>query len=221
MTKVLRFSLAGLFLIAFGPASFAAKNSDMSKRLDKASAFLNGKKVSRLDVEKTVVSDLLNKTMISKGEIFLGDGKFRWETTEPEKSLIVFDGKTVWTMQTAPAGLEGPAQVTKASLTAKSKDQILVKLLSGGKISSKFRLLGSEKNDEGTVLKMEPVKPDVTVKNFFLILGGKPERLQEIRYTDDVGNLTKIRILKNEAVKKPSASLFEFQVPKDAEVNEL
>lgn len=218
MIKALRVLAVGLSLMCFSAVSSAAKTTATDKRIDKATTFLSPKKTARLDVEKTVVSELLNKTTTAKGEIFLGGGKFRWETTSPEKSLIVFDGQTVWTQQTE----EGSnPQVTKTKLNGKSKDQILVKILSGGKISSKFRLTGMEKADETTVMKMEPVKADPTVKNFSLVLGGKPERLQEIRYTDDIGNLTKIRILKTDTVKKPAADLFKYQVPKDAEVNEL
>lgn len=221
MTKVFVRTLIGSLLLGFGSVSSAANSSAVIKRLDKASAFLATKKVMRLDVEKTTVSEILNKTTESKGEIFLGGGKFRWETTTPEKGLIVFDGKTLWTSQEAPAELGGPAQVTKSTLNGKAKDQILLKILSGGKISTNFRLLESEKNEEGTVLKMEPKKADASVKNFSLLMGGKPERLREIRYTDDIGNLTKIRILKNEDVKKPAADLFKFEAPKGAEVNEL
>jgi len=59
------------------------------------------------------------------------------------------------------------------------------------------------------------------VKNFAAIIGGKPEKLKEIRYTDDVGNLTKIKILKSAVVKAPGEDLFQYKAPKGAQVNEL
>lgn len=209
--------------LVIGGAVFAApkKKNDAAKRLDQAGAFLSGAKVTKIKVEKTVVSELLAKTTSSSGEIFVGGGKFRWETEAPDKSTVVFDGKTLWTAQPPPPEFGGATQVTKSSLKGKGKDQVLVKILSGGKLSSKFKVLNSIAGRDDTVLNLAPSSPDPSVKDFSVVLAGKPERIREIRYVDDVGNLTKIRVLKTSAVKKPEAKLFSFEVPKNAEVNEL
>lgn len=221
--KAVLFALAFAVGSGFAPATAATKSkaAPVPKRLDRATEFLKGVKVTKLDVEKTVVSELLGKTTTSKGLITLGSGKFRWETTEPEKSLIVFDGKTLWTLQTPSPELGGPAQVTKSTLNGKARDQILVKILGGGKMSSKFEIRRSESGDDGFVVQLAPLKPDPTVRDFSVVLGGKPERLREIRYGDEVGNQTKIRILDSSTVKKPAKDLFKFQAPKGAEVTEL
>ena len=207
--------------LSLSAAAAKTKSVPTPKRLDQATGFLKATKVTKLDVEKTVVSDLLGKTTSSKGEIVLGKGKFRWETTSPEKSLVVFDGKTLWTLQQPIAELGGPAQVTKSQVSGKARDQILVKMLSGGKLSQKFRVQDAIQDQSETILRLSPVKPDPNVKDFSVVLGGKPEKLHEIRYGDEVGNQTTIRILGTETVKKPAKDLFKFEVPKGAEVNEL
>lgn len=209
------------FLLLAMPAAGLAKAPGALQRVDKAMAFLAGSKVTRLQVEKTVTSELMGKTSVSDGEITVGSGKFRWETTSPEKSQMVYDGKIFWTLQVPPVDLGGPIQVTKTSVSGRVKDQILVKVLSSGKISSRFRLLGTETADQQTVVRLEPLKEDPTVRDFSLVIGGKPEKIREIRYKDEIGNLTVIRILNSETIKKPAAGLFKFEVPKGAQVNEL
>lgn len=204
-------------------AAPAAKPISLTKRLDHATVFLRSPKIMKLQVEKTVVSELLGKTTSSTGEIIFGQGKFRWETMKPEKSLVVFDGKTFWTLQEPPKELGGPAQVTRSRIDGKARDQILIKLLSGGKLSSKFKVDDAVPvaGKKDVVIHLSPLKPDPNVKAFSVLLTGQPERLEEIRYTDEVGNQTTIRILDSTTVKKPAADLFKFEAPKGAEVSDL
>ena len=213
---------AAMFLMAgFSLANISsATDSKEAKRLDRAARFLSGGKVFSLDVEKSVTSEIMGKTTVSAGSIVLGTGKFRWETTTPEKSLLLFDGKTVWTLQEAIDAKSHP-QVTKAKLTKKNKDQVLIKLLAHGKISENFGVKSVAKEGDDRILSLEPLQADPSVKNFTAVLGDKPERLKEIRYADELGNLTKIRILKARLLKVPDADVFEFKVPKDAQVTDL
>ena len=72
-------------------------------------------------VEKSLSSEFLDKPQVSQGKISLTSGKLRWETTSPEKSLILFDGKILWTQQSPNSDFPGPDQVTKTRSTKKCK----------------------------------------------------------------------------------------------------
>lgn len=213
--------IPALHLLVGACFALAANTAD-KKLLDQSTAFLRDSGTKHLTVEKTVVYDLLDKTQKSAGDIYVGQGKFRWETTSPEKSRIVFDGKTLWTLQEPPPSLGGAAQITKSQLSGKAKDQVLVKLLAGrDKFSSKFTTLKSEEKDGLKVYALEPVKKDPTIKAFSLAIDPSDKTLHRISYTDEVGNKTAIEIQKIEKVKKADPGLFHMEIPKGAEVNEL
>lgn len=199
----------------------AGANTKDQKFLDQSTAlFRSGKSVTQLEVEKTTVFELLDKTTKSKGEIFLGKGKFRWNILTPEKSQIVFDGKMLWTSQEDSNG--GKTQVTKSRVDGKAKDQILIKLLAGdGKLSTKFKIEKLEAKGDLKVFHLKALKEDPAIKAFVLTVDKSTKNLRTISYSDEVGNRTEIEILNRKILKKPDAKLFQFQLPKNAEVNEL
>ncbi|MBX2988173.1 MAG: outer membrane lipoprotein carrier protein LolA [Bdellovibrionaceae bacterium] len=204
----------------FSLALAAGGNADL-KKIDQATAFLRGSNGRKIIVEKTVVYDLLDKTQTFKGVITLSNNKFRWETSEPEKSLIVFDGKTLLTLQYPPAELGGPVQVTRSRLNGKAKDQVLLGLLAGReKFSGRFKINSTKKDGKLKTYELEPLKADPSVRRFSIAIED-PAKLKEISYVDEVNNKTAIRIIKHEAVKNPAAKLFEVKLPKDAEVTDL
>lgn len=203
------------FCVAATPATKTQKFLDQSTAI-----FRGGNSVTQLEVEKTTVFELLDKTTKSKGDIFLGKGKFRWNVLSPEKSQIVYDGKILWTAQEDLGG--GKTQVTKSRVDGKAKDQILVKLLAGdGKFSSKFKIEQVETKGELKVFHLKALKEDPAIKTFSLSVDKSGKKLRAISYVDEVGNRTEIEILNHKTIKKPDAKLFKFEIPKNSEVNEL
>lgn len=176
-------------------------------------------KVMRLSVEKKTESILLEKTETSAGEIHLKKDRFRWETSEPVKSLILFDGKNLWTMQENPEALGGGKQVTKSVMTKTSKDQILFRLIAGQvRIVEDFLVTRLKTNEGEAVFELKPKKEDPSVKDFILTIEtGKP-RLKSVEFKDEIGNVTTLIFGRPENVKKPAKDLFQFRVPKGIEV---
>jgi outer membrane lipoprotein-sorting protein len=201
-------------------AATAPKNND-AKKLDVATAFLRGQDMYQMPVEKVVVYELLDKTTTSTGEIYVAGGKFRWDTHTPEKSMVLYDGKILWAVQYPDKDLGGPTQVTKSRIDAKAKDQLLVKILTDkARFSTKFKITDKKTADGMTVYSLEPLKEDPTIRKFSAGLNAKSGKLIELSYTDEVGNLTTIKIL--EKYKKPAdVKMFKPNLPSDAQVNEL
>src|ERR1700722_4196260 len=47
-------------------------------------------------VKKTVVQEAMETSMSSQGDFFFSKGKMRLEMMEPERTPLVYDGKTIW-----------------------------------------------------------------------------------------------------------------------------
>lgn len=198
----------------------AAPKKSANKRVDKIASIFSGKKTARLEVEKSVTSELLQKTTTSQGEIFLGQGKLRWEVKTPEKALILFDGKFLWTEQFVTGEADETPQVTKSKIAKSQKDQDLIKLLTGEKWSNYLTIAEESKEGENDIIKMSPKSTSSDIKEFSFVVNGKGV-LTELRYVDEVGNATSLKILKSETVKKPKKGLFTYKVPASAQVNEI
>lgn len=174
-----------------------------------------------MNVEKLVKSELLGKESKHLGKIYLANGKFRWENDTPEKSLLVFDGKTIWSVQKPPAEFGGPDQVAKGTVDKKTKSHILISSLLGADIEKSFKV--KELKTEGNLVTYEaiPTQADLSVKNIQIQVEPKKSQIQQISYVDDIGNLTTLKFSDVKFNKKSKNSLFKYKPSKDAQVSEL
>lgn len=174
-----------------------------------------------MNVEKLVKSELLGKETKHQGKIYLANGKFRWENNTPEKSLLVFDGKTIWSVQTPPPEFGGPDQVATGAVDKKTKSHILISSLLGADIEKSFKLKELKSTDDLVTYEAVPKQSDLSVKNIQIIVEPKTSQIQQISYTDDIGNLTTLKFTNVKFNKKAKNSLFKYKPSKDAQVSEL
>lgn len=179
-------------------------------------------KMIRMDVIKKIKSELMGKESKYEGSIHLGSGKFRWENQTPEHTLLLFDGKTILNVQYPPKEFKAPVQVAKAKVNKQTKNQILIAtLLDKNSNGHKFKVLSETKQGEHTILEMKPPGEDLTVQNFRLKIEGKSQKILEISYKDDVGNLTTMQFKNIQFLSKLDGRLFQYKIPKDAQVTNL
>ena len=76
-----------------------------------------------MNVEKTVTSEMLAKETTYSGKIKLSNGKFRWENESPEKTLLLFDGKNLFSVQYPSKEFNTGTQVAKSKIDEKGKKQ--------------------------------------------------------------------------------------------------
>lgn len=218
IATIMAFSHFGA-VAAEGPSELNKKDRRL---FDSATAFLQSKSMSKTDVEKTVTSEVLEKTTTSSGRLFAGGHKLRWETESPEKSMILFDGTILWTFLYPSDELGGPIQVTKSKLDIKAKTQILVRLVTSKEAPSKnFDVLERTEADGIVRWKLKPKQDDPTVKDFSVAVESKKKLLREIEYRDEIGNKTTLKFGIPEKIKNPDAKQFKAEVPKGAQVTEL
>lgn len=208
-----------LLFLFLSPQVFAAKSSEALTQITQK---YRSTKMVEMNVEKTIKSDLLGKETVHKGKIYLAGGKFRWENTTPDETLLIFDGITIWSVQVPPKEFGSPVQVAKGVVSKKNKSQILISTLLGKEpLEKNFKVLKQEKSGDKTKVEVAPQGKDLMVKALNLLLDTKKKELSEISYLDDVGNLTTLKFSDVKFVKKEDKSKFRYQPPKDAQVTDL
>jgi outer membrane lipoprotein carrier protein len=209
-----------LFILLSVTLSFVAQAAP-NKTLKAFGKNYRSAKLVEMAVDKTVKSELLGKETKYSGKIFMANGKFRWENTTPEETLLVFDGTTIWSVQTPPKEFGGPVQVGKGKVDKKTRSQLLISTLLGEDLEKSFKVLKEEKVGADSKIEIEPKGDGLTVKTLSLLIDTKKSELKELSYKDDIGNLTTISFSKIQFKQKANNKLFKYQPPKDAQVTNL
>lgn len=189
--------------------------------LQKVTKKYRATKLVEMKVEKSVKSELLGKETKYDGKIFMASGKFRWENFTPEKTLLVFDGKTIWSEQSPPAEFGGPVQVAKGKVDKKTRSNILISSLFDGEVQKNFQVLSEKKDGDVITMEVKPLHDDLTVKNLNIVVDTKENILKQVSYKDDIGNVTTMNFTDVKFLAKEKKNLFKYQPPKDAQVTEL
>lgn len=144
-----------------------------------------------MDTKKAVESELLEKTTVYEGTLTLGRGKFRWLTKTPEASEVIFDGKSFYSIQ--------DGQVLRSKVTSNLKQQSLMAVLfNPKKLEDKFDVKTKEEAVKtGTksprqAFDLVPKKKDVEITDLQITVNVEAQSLEQISYTDEVGNRIKI-----------------------------
>jgi outer membrane lipoprotein carrier protein len=212
--KVLLFSS----LLSF---TAVAATSNGTAALQKVTKKYRAAKLVEMNVEKTITSDMLGKKPTYEGKIFLGGGKFRWENSKPEKTLLVYDGKNIWSEQTPPPELGGSVQVARGKVDKKTKSHLLLSTLLGGDVKKNFKVLDEKKDGDTLTVGVKPLQDDLNVTSMSLKLNTKDNVLSQVSYKDDIGNMTTLNFSNVSFQKSEKKSLFKYQPPKGVPVTDL
>ncbi|MDG0814998.1 LolA family protein [Bdellovibrio svalbardensis] len=207
------------FALSLSVTGFAAQKSN--ETLQKLSKKYRSAKLVEMDVEKTVKLELQGRETKYDGKIYLANGKFRWENTTPEETLLVFDGTTIWSVQTPPKEFGGAPQVARGKVDKKTKSQILISSLLGGDLEKNFKVVKEEKGSDVVKIEVAPQGNELSVKSLNLVIDAKKNQMTELSYKDDLGNLTTMKFSKIQFLKKADSSKFKYQPPKGAQVTDL
>jgi outer membrane lipoprotein carrier protein len=214
-----------LWLIASGPALLARADqpSKLSCR-DTAVTALQRRyefaKDLRADIVQTTRSVALgtsaSEQMSFKGTVvFAKPGKMRWSYQEPEPSLVVSDGKTLWIYD--PTFREAQKLPATEGYLSGAAIQFL---LGEGAIERDFEI--SALRCEATVaeLRLQPRKPS-SYEKLHVVVNPQTGDLLKTTVFFVLGNVTEIAFSKIEINTDPAASLFHFDPPADVRVIEL
>lgn len=172
-------------------------------------------------VEKVVRLELQGRETNYKGHIFLAKGKFRWENTTPEETLLIFDGKNIWSVNKLPKELGGTLQIARGRVDKKNRSQILISSLLSGDVNRNFKVETETILNGVNRVHLKPLKSDIQVSNLNIVIDSKSELLSEISFNDDLGNQTIMKFSDVKFSKKADNKKFNYQPPSGAQVTDL
>lgn len=204
-----------LFMVAFARAEVPAELNDTLVVYRQAESMI-------LEVRKTVKMPALEKETVFKGMIKLLKGKFYWDTTEPEKNLLIYDGKVLWNVQYPPAEFkEAPLQVAKIGVKGKNKSPLILSEVFGSRPLDQIFEAKQKSKDGGLVsFQLKPKKDDLNLTNITLKIDTKAQRVVSLEYLDEVENETKLDFRSTQFNIKIRSGLFDYKPPKNAKVTE-
>lgn len=199
----------------------APKPTKSNETLRKLSDNYRSAKLVDMAVEKTVKLELQGRETKYQGHIYLANGKFRWENSSPEETLLVFDGTTIWSVQYPPKEFGGAPQVARGLVDKKTKSQILISSLLGDDLQKNFKVVRELKDGVSAKLEVAPEGSELQIQKLELVIDTSKNQLNELSYRDDLGNLITMKFSKINFLKKSDNSKFKYQPPKGAQVTNL
>lgn len=192
------------------------------KPLNDATAKYRSAKLVKSDLIKFVKSELTGKETKNEGEIAISEGLFRLENKGAEKSLIVFDGTTLWNEQKPSDDFGGPVQVTSSVIGKKNKSQtFFATMLTREPVTKYFKILTSKVVGSQVHYEAESTTTEINVKDFKLIIDSKKKEVIEISFKDDIGNLTTMKFSNTKFQDSSNRSLFKYKPPKGAQETKI
>ena len=152
----------------------------------------------------------------SRGRVSLAKpGKMRWTYEEPEPSLVVSDGKTVWIFDPA----FGEVQKLPASegfLTGAAAQF----LLGAGDMRRDFKVSAVSCSATAAELELTPRQP-ATYEKLVLSVDPNSGNVGKTRIVDLLGNVVEVQFKEQRFNLTPADSEFQFEVPDGVKVIEI
>lgn len=195
-----------------------AKKPNAAKEVDAVLAKYREAAAIEAKVKKTVVNEVMGMDNKSSGEFYFSKGKLRMDITEPEKTVLVYDGKFVWMEQEIE---DGKKLVTKLRTNElKRSKSVLTALFEKKDVLRNFKHLKSSKDGESQTHLFEPKssKDEQEVRELEVTL--KKKEIERISYKDQLENKVTFDFSEVRRGEVP-AKKFTYKVPKGAEVTEI
>jgi chaperone LolA len=207
--KFLLYLLFCLSLTAHGEDFSVAK---LEKKYKSSTSF-------EADFVQEVYQATLAKVKTSKGNIRLKKpGSIRWETYNPEASIMVSNGHKLW-YYTPNAGLKGKGQVIEHSANELMKQPLFQILTGTSGLEKEFSIVKTEAKDADSSTELT-LKPKIVTQDLELVRLKIDDNylISEIFLKNKSGNTTKISLLNQHLNATFPAVLFNFVPPAGVEV---
>ncbi len=134
----------------------------------------------------------------------------------PKKSILIFDGKQVWSVVFPASGFNYPPQVLKSR---KGKALELNKFWSSifgfADIEENFTILSMKwgLRKELAIYTLKPKRGTASLNKFVLKINRFARIIQELSYTDDLGNQMSYVFSNVRLTEKIKKDIFKFKIP--------
>lgn len=170
------------------------------------------------DITQEVYQATLDRTKTSKGSIKLAKPGFvRWDTLEPEMSVMVSNGRALWYYSPQAAGKEKGQAISQDP--KEIQKQPLFRLMTGTKaIEPDFKQESSKALEKGGFeFKLSPVASMGDLKTVTLKVS-EAYLIETVDLEYNSGNKTKIMLQNQKLNGKFPAEIFQFKPPAGTEV---
>lgn len=206
----------------------AVTSEESGNSLDKAVKKYSLHGSIKIDLIKIVKLKLLDRVDESRGVAFLkGKNKIRIEFSEPQKTIAVLSGKKGWVIEYPPKGIDDKVRVSRFQLqkTPGQAQLLMSSLLSGGDLLKNFTVKSQKSAQKSesrlTAFQLSPKKSDQEIKQISILVEEEKSEIAEFSYVDALDNETTFKFLKIDFQAKIENKMFEYSIPKGAEVNEF
>ncbi|MBW2665158.1 MAG: outer membrane lipoprotein carrier protein LolA [Deltaproteobacteria bacterium] len=212
--------------IAAGVGGFyaTAVADDASRCVDGAIAVIQKRYESVSDLSASFVQTARSVALggkagrgqVSRGTVvFAKPGKMRWQYSEPEPSLVVSDGRTLWIHDPEHAEVQR-MRVTEGYLSGAA----IHFLIGEGDMRRDFTISGIACSEDTSELELIP-KADVGYEKLRVVADRAIGELRRTTIYDLLGNVTEVVFSDVRANQHPDDSLFQFEAPPGHEVIDL
>ncbi len=155
-------------------------------------------------------------TASSRGRVTLAKpGKMRWTYEEPEPSVVVSDGETVWIFDPAFGEVQ-KLPAAEGFLTGAAAQF----LLGAGDMRHEFKVAAISCDASAAELELRPRQP-ATYEKLFLAVDPKTGDVRRTRIVDLLGNVVAVEFREQRFNLNPADSEFRFEVPEGVKVIEI
>lgn len=152
----------------------------------------------------------------SRGEVVLArPGRMRWSYVEPEPSLVVSDGESLWIYEVG----SGEAQKFAVSSSALSAAAVQF-LLGDADVAENFAVRAESCEADRVGVHLTPLQP-ATYEHLRIIVDPATGEVSETEVVDLLGNTTRVAFTGVETNTSPAPSTFRFDAPEGVAVIEV
>ena len=147
--------------------------------------------------------------------VFAKPGKMRWSYAEPEESLVVSDGETLWLYD--PAAREAQRLPLRDGFFSAAAIQFL---LGEGNMQRDFDVTALSCSASEVELELLPKSP-ASYERLGIVADPRSGDLAQTRVVDLLGNITEIHFTDIRVNRDPAAAVFTFEAPANVDVIDL
>jgi outer membrane lipoprotein carrier protein len=225
MTKAIPALLLAAFSLIAVSAGGAEGGTDPPTCVDAAIDAIQKRYESVSDLSATFVQTTRSVALSGSGRtgavtsrgtvVFAKPGKMRWSYEEPEPSLVVSDGKTLWLYDPAHA------EVQRTSVSDGYLSGAAIQFLLGeGDIRRDFRVTALACDEGAAELELVP-RRDASYEKLRVLAGLPSGELRRTTIFDLLGNITEVEFSDIRANQSPGKGVFQFEAPDGVSVIDL
>lgn len=202
----------------------AEANTSKSKTENKLLNFVRGKYKKNGFVQISISKELrlkaLEKTKADQGKLYLANkGRFRLELNGPPKSIAILNSKKGWLVDYPDPDFGGKLQVLVSKSSKLQKSQDMIRLIMGeGDLKKYFFQKSKKLEGKNAIYFFKAATKDFDFTDLEIHINIVKKEISSIVYFDQLENKTSYIFEKTNFDASIDDSLFDYQIPKDAEV---